>query len=78
MKTTLPLLLITFASAKAVAFQVKIEHSPLIIKPQTSQYVTNTPPLKLSSLVLVPHTWSAIPVAGCQCAFCSQMRAISG
>ncbi len=75
MKTTVPLLLIAIASAKAGAFQAKIDTLKLAQMPDTAvANVDLTQPLATAEV----HAALLKPVSGCQCPFCTQMRALAG
>ena len=73
MKTTVPLLLIAIASAKAGAFQAKIDTLKLAQKPDTAvANVDLTQPMATAEF----HSQLIKPVSGCQCPFCTQLRAL--
>lgn len=73
MKVTVPLLVIAFAfaSAKAGAFQAKIDPLKLALKPANALASTDqAQPLAIAEA----HARLAAAVSGCQCPFCTQMR----
>lgn len=71
MKVTVPLLVIAFASAKAGAFQAKIDPLKLALKQANALASTDqAQPLAIAEA----HARLATAVSGCQCPFCTQMR----
>lgn len=79
MKPTLPILFIAFASAKAAAFQTQVDTTKLALQPDIKVKPAEANAARALNITTVhPRLWSGIPVTGCHCPFCTQMRDLAG